>query len=83
MGAKFQLRMTILIFWAKFDEKWCFRSKTENSHLSVFPWSFLTALKLFRMGGNIHNGICNKTGQRLVRRLLMSVKARKARINDG
>ena len=47
MGAKFQLRMTILIFWAKFDEKWCFRSKTENSHLSVFPWSFLTALNFF------------------------------------
>ena len=44
MGTKFQLRLTILIFWAKFAQKGCFRSKTENSHLYLCPWLFLTIL---------------------------------------
>ena len=31
LGTKFQLKLTILIFWSKFARKGCFRSKTEIS----------------------------------------------------
>ena len=50
VGTKFQLRLVILIFWAKFAQKGCFRSKTENSHLYVCQWSFLTILNVFARG---------------------------------
>ena len=82
LGTKFQLRLTVLTFWVKFAQKGCFRSKTEN----------LAHIKLFCMGADRQNGICNKTRQSRVRRLLMRVKvrkvrkvrkARKLRINDG
>ena len=76
-GYKFQLRLTILIFWAKFAQNGCFWSKTENSHLWVCPWSFLTILNAFARGPTEHNIICNKTRQRRVKRLLMTVKARR------
>ena len=69
---EFQLRFTILIFWAKFAQKGCFWSKTENSHLCVRPWSCLTILDLFAQGPT-DNGICNKTRLRRVRRLLMKI----------
>ena len=50
LGTKFQLRSTILIFWAKFAQKGCFWSKTENSDLCVCTWSFLTILNFFGRG---------------------------------
>ena len=44
LNTKFQHRLTILIFWTKFAEKWCLRSKADNSYICVCPWSFLTIL---------------------------------------
>ena len=50
LKTKFQLRLTILIIWAKFAQKGCFQSKTENSHLCVYPWLFLPILNSFARG---------------------------------
>ena len=50
LGTKFQLRPTILIFWTKFAQKGYFQSKTENLHLCMCPWSFLTLLNFFARG---------------------------------
>ena len=50
MGTKFQLRLTILIFWTKFAGKGCFRSKTEKSNLCVCTWLFLTILNFLLRG---------------------------------
>ena len=30
VGNEFQLKVTILIFWTKFDQKGCFQSKVEK-----------------------------------------------------
>ena len=40
-------------------------------------------ITVFCTGDDRPNGICNRTRQRRVMGLLMRVKARKARINDG
>ena len=34
-GIKYQLRLTILIFWEKFPQEWYFRSKTKNLNITV------------------------------------------------
>ena len=44
LGTKFQLKVTILIFWTKFAQKGELWSETEKSHLCVHPWSLLTTL---------------------------------------
>ena len=50
LGTKFQLKLTILIFLARFSKKGNFQSKTEKWHLRVRPWSLLTILN-FPNGG--------------------------------
>ena len=45
LGTKFQLRLTILMFWEKFAQTRYFQSKTQYFHFSV--WSFLTILNFF------------------------------------
>ena len=70
LRTKFQLKLTILIFWAKLAQKGCFRSKSENSYLCECPWSLLTILN-FLARGPTDNGICNKTRQK---HLLIKVK---------
>ena len=35
LGAKFQLKMTILIFWIQFAQKWCFASKTGKVNTTI------------------------------------------------
>ena len=35
LGTKFQLKLTILIFWTKFAQKRCFRSKTEKVNIAI------------------------------------------------
>ena len=35
VGTKFQLKLTILIFWTKFAQKACFRSKTEKMNITI------------------------------------------------
>ena len=42
-GTKFQLKLTILIFWTKSAQGY-FRSKTENLHFCVCPCSLYTIL---------------------------------------
>ena len=55
---KFQPKLTILIFWTKFAQKGYFRSKAENPHFCVRPWSLVIYyVKFFRTGADIHNGI--------------------------
>ena len=53
LGTKFQLKLTILIFWNKFIQKGYFRSKTEKI---VFPRASMVVayyIKLFRTGPGI------------------------------
>ena len=50
VGTKFQIRLTILIFWAEFAQKGCFWSEIENLHVCMCPWSFLTILNFFAGG---------------------------------
>ena len=38
LGIKFQLKLTILIFWTKFALKGCFRSKTEKVNTIIELW---------------------------------------------
>ena len=64
LHTKFQLRLTILIFGAKFAQKECFRFKTEN----------VLHMKLCCTGPVRHNSIFNKRWQKHLRRLLMRVK---------
>ena len=74
------------MLWAEFAQEGYFWSKTENRHLLPVTIVVSNGIKLFCMGTDRHNDIYNKTRQRHVRRLLMRVKARKARkarINDG
>ena len=44
LGAKFQLKLTILILWTKFVQNGYFRSKTKKKHFRVCPCSLLTVL---------------------------------------
>ena len=44
LGTKFQIKLTILIFWTKFVQKGYFRSEAEKSHLCLPPWSLFTIL---------------------------------------
>ena len=50
VGTKFQLKLTILIFWTKFIEKGFFRSEGEKSPLCVRPWLLLTMLNFCARG---------------------------------
>ena len=43
LGSKFQLKLTILIFWTKFAEKWY----SKKFHFCMCPWSLLTISDLF------------------------------------
>ena len=43
LGSKFQLKMTILIFWKKFAQNWF----SKKLHFCLCPWSLLTLLTLF------------------------------------
>ena len=70
VATKFQLRLTILMFWAEFAQKGCFWSKTENSHLCMCPWSFLPILNLFAGGAKDR-----VKARRRVRRVLIMGKA--------
>ena len=49
-GTKFQLKLTILIFWTKFRQKGYFRSNTEKPHFCECPWSLLTILNFSVQG---------------------------------
>ena len=49
-GAKFQLKLTTLIFWTKFAQKWYFQSKIEKLHYFVRPWPFLTIFNFSARG---------------------------------
>ena len=44
LTTKFQLKLTIFIFWTKFSQKWYFLTKAKKSHFSVCPWLLLTIL---------------------------------------
>ena len=35
LGTKFQLELTVLIFWIKFDQKWYFQFKTEKVSTAI------------------------------------------------
>ena len=92
LGSKFQFRLTNVIFRAKFLQKGCFRSKTENLNFWVCPWSFLTILIFLAREPTYTTVFLNKARQRHLRHLLMRIKghrvrkARKARmacINNG
>ena len=50
VGTKFQLKLTNLVFWTKFDQKEYFQSKTEKMHFSVRPRSLLSILNFFEWG---------------------------------
>ena len=50
LGTKFQLKLTISIFWTKFATKGYYRSKTEKQHFCICPWSLVTTLN-FPYGG--------------------------------
>ena len=73
LGTKFQLRLTILIFWANLPKKGVSGLK-RNIHMSMVVSNYI---ELFCTGADRHNGICNKTRQRRVRRLLMRVNSRR------
>ena len=51
---KFLLKMTILIFWTKFTQKGCFRSKTEKSHFCMIV---TYCIKLFQTAADRRNSI--------------------------
>ena len=35
LNTKFQFKMTILIFWTKFAQKWYFQSKTKKMSIAI------------------------------------------------
>ena len=43
LGSKFHLKLTILIFWTKFNQNWY----SKKLHFCMCPWSLLTILDLF------------------------------------
>ena len=50
LSPKFQLELTILIFWTKFVEKGYFWFKTKKSRFCVGPWSLLAVLNFSAWG---------------------------------
>ena len=50
LSTKFQLKLTILIFWIKFAQKVYLRSKTEKFHFCVRSQSLLTIITFPRRG---------------------------------
>ena len=78
LGTKFQLRLTIFIFWANLPKKGVSGLKLKDRIFACVHGRFL----LFCTRADRHNKICNKRRQRRVRRLLMRVKPRIACIND-
>ena len=57
LGTKFQLKLTILIFWTKFLKK-CISGMKQKNHSFASVYSrYLYYIKLFRMGANRHNSI--------------------------
>ena len=94
LGTKLYLRLTVLVFWAKFAQKRVFLVKNLNFASLRVSMVVSCYIKLFCTGADRHSSICNKTRQRRVRHLLMRVKAHrhvrrvgaqacKARIIDG
>ena len=43
LGSKFQLELTILIFWTKFAQNWY----SKKLHVCISPWSLLIILNVF------------------------------------
>ena len=46
LGTKFQLKLTILMFWTKFAEKGCFPSKNKKLNTTIDFWIFELVLVL-------------------------------------